>query len=766
MKDVWDPTIPVEKSHYYNEDDPIAYHPSIPLISNGEPTLIDLFSGCGGISCGFEMAGFKTLLGVDIHSPSIASFRKNHPEAAAVLGDIAKVTEANVHSLIGKNSVTAISAGVPCQGFSLSNRKRWQDDDRNFLFREFVRFVDMLNPEVIMLENVSGMRSVKGGQFVRDITQAMSEAGNGYIVESRLLNSADYGVPQTRKRLIFIGHKNDGGGTYKFKWPEPTHVPQILGQQRLFEDKPGYVTVGEAFCDLPRLERGGTARTYAIPVSKASSYARLMRGRKRTFENHEASQGTVGTSERVSRTKQGEPMYDKFRQRIRLHMQKPSPTVVSGGIRPQFQYGHPLDARGLTVRERARLMSFPDDFVFDGGVVMGRVQTGQAVPPLLAKAVAEQVLKIITPPPLRPTYTVVYWGDAIADRDWFRDDVDVPLLKDAEYLSVEGAEERWPDVTWRPWMDIANPDLVILRGDEQIAMLEVTTEINSGHNALQRFERIYRTAFLGMCAIYVQPLGGWSPRWSAPRGANLRLNDATQSLETLFPECSAMFVPNPMRRGLTPWLSSAHPEVERRANFEIDPNSNTHTLHVRSLLTTLLEGLENDLSLSEANGLVRASPTHATLLANVQTFIDHWEQTDYWQGRNITYRENNSLPPGQSVTILPLDETEQRIRTTLGELGINPDNVVRFRMGGRGRIRTEDRAGDPYAGAALCYRSIYLDDHHREGIFVMYLPDVSIDVYNSLLGSNSQNKAMRLYPIAADVIVFSDGHVDTRNTTM
>jgi hypothetical protein len=176
--------------------------------------------------------------------------------------------------------------------------------------------------------------------------------------------------------------------------------------------------------------------------------------------------------------------------------------------------------------------------------------------------------------------------------------------------------------------------------------------------------------------------------------------------------------------------------------------------------------LENDLSLSEANGLVRASPTHATLLANVQTFIDHWEQTDYWQGRNITYRENNSLPPGQSVTILPLDETEQRIRTTLGELGINPDNVVRFRMGGRGRIRTEDRAGDPYAGAALCYRSIYLDDHHREGIFVMYLPDVSIDVYNSLLGSNSQNKAMRLYPIAADVIVFSDGHVDTRNTTM
>ena len=174
-----------------------------------------------------------------------------------------------------------------------------------------------------------------------------------------------------------------------------------------------------------------------------------MRGKKRTFANHEAGMGTQETSDRVARTKQGEPMYEKFRQRIRLHMEKPSPTVVSGGIRPQFQYGHPLDARGLTVRERARLMSFPDDFVFEGGTVMGRVQTGQAVPPLLAKAVAEQVLAIPPPASPRPKYTVVFWNDAIADRDWFRDHVAVPLLEDAEYLSVGGAKERWPDISFR-----------------------------------------------------------------------------------------------------------------------------------------------------------------------------------------------------------------------------------------------------------------------------------------------------------------------------
>ncbi len=396
MKDVWDPETPVEKSHYYNEGDPIAYRPSAEPTVGGEPTLVDLFSGCGGISCGFEMAGFRTVLGVDIHSPSIASFRRNHPGAAAVLGDISKLTEADVRVLIGDARPTVVSAGVPCQGFSLSNRKRWQDDDRNFLFREFVRFVEMLDPEVILLENVSGMRSTKGGQFVRDITRAMEGAGSGYAVESRLLNSADFGVPQTRRRLIFVGHRAEGRGGFAFKWPVATHVPQDPGQQRLFSTKPGYVTVEEAIGDLPRLERGSSASKYSAPPSKASDFARLMRGSKRTFSNHEASMGTQETSDRVARTGQGEPMYERFRQRIRLHMKRPSPTIISGGIRPQFQLGHPLDARGLTVRERARLMSFPDDFVFEGGTVMGRVQTGQAVPPLLAKAVADQVITLLS----------------------------------------------------------------------------------------------------------------------------------------------------------------------------------------------------------------------------------------------------------------------------------------------------------------------------------------------------------------------------------
>ena len=766
LKEVWDPSVPVERSAYYNEGEPIAYRPiDEKQIDLDLPTIVDLFCGCGGISTGFEMAGFKAILGVDIHGPSLASFRVNHPQAAAVLGDVSKLSEDDVRSLIGDVEPTVISAGVPCQGFSMSNRKRWQDDKRNFLFKEFVRFVEMLNPDVILLENVSGMRSTKGGQFVRDITRAMSEAGEGYVVESKLLNAADYGVPQTRQRLIFIGHKASGSSDYRFKWPQPTHVKKQLGQQRLIDTKPAYVTVGEALSDLPRLERGTSSNKYAIPAAQASDFAKQMRGKKRTLANHEASKGTQETSDRVGRTKQGEPMYEKFKQRIRLHNEQPSPTLVSGGIRPQFQHGHPLDARGLTVRERARLMSFPDDFVFEGGTVMGRVQTGQAVPPLLAKVVAEQTLAI--PPPPRLTYTVVYWDDAIADRDWFIGDVAVPLLEDAEYLSVAEAEERWPDISWDPWMDVANPDLVIMRGDEQIAMLEVTQEVQSAHNALQRFERIYRAGSLGLCTLYLQTIASWiDGKNSRPAGLNLRMTDGIRALESLFPNCSALFIPNDIRGGLTPWLPSSHSEAERRANFELNPNTEIKSAHVRNILTTLLEGLEDDLSLSEANALVRASPTHTTLLANVQTFIDHWEHTARWQGGGRTYREHNSLPPGRSVTILPPDETDQHIQSALADLGLTPQNVVRYRMEGRGRWLPPGTPADPYAGAALCYRSLYLDNHQREGVFVMYFPDVSIDVYNTLLGASSQNKAMRLYPIAADIIVFSDGYVDTRQTTM
>lgn len=393
--DIWDPQIPVESSHLYNHGDLKFFGPeSQPEISS-KPYIIDLFSGAGGISVGFEMAGFNSLLGIDIHGPSIESFRRNHSHAGAILGDISKVKDSELFSLVDSKMVSVVSAGVPCQGFSLSNRKRWQDDKRNFLFKEFIRIVSLINPQVILLENVSGMVSTKGGKFVEDISLAMSQVGNGYVVQSRLLNAADYGTPQTRKRLIFIGHRASGRRKFRFSWPLESHILKKDEDLQLWDDKPSYVTVRQALCDLPRLDRGQSSHNYCLPLEQTNDFVRLMRRKDDLLTSHIASMGTASTSQRIANTPQGEPLYEKFRQRIRLHPDFPSPTIVSGGIRPQFQNGHPFDARGLTIRERARLMSFPDSFVFEGGTVMGRVQTGQAVPPLLAKAIAQEVFKIL-----------------------------------------------------------------------------------------------------------------------------------------------------------------------------------------------------------------------------------------------------------------------------------------------------------------------------------------------------------------------------------
>jgi DNA (cytosine-5)-methyltransferase 1 len=341
-----------------------------------------LFCGAGGITAGFEREGFHAVLGADIHRPSLSTYRRNHPHAATILGDIRKVDDAMLATAVGKRRVDVLAAGVPCQGFSLSNRKRWMHDERNFLFREFVRGIEVLKPQAILLENVSGMRSMANGAFVAAIEEAMTEAGSGYQVQHKLLNSADYGVPQLRKRLVFVGVRKGAD----FQWPAPTHGAPGL---------PGHVTVREALGDLPSLGADGSSTKYAHKPTGA--YQELMRSGQTRLTNHEAPHHPPATVNRIARTKPGNPMYASFRQRIRLHPDRPSPTLVSGGIRPQFAHGHPWDARGMTIRERARIMGFPDTFVFEGGIVMGRVQTGQAVPPPLAAAVARQLLKVLQP---------------------------------------------------------------------------------------------------------------------------------------------------------------------------------------------------------------------------------------------------------------------------------------------------------------------------------------------------------------------------------
>jgi DNA (cytosine-5)-methyltransferase 1 len=377
--DVWAKNVKVEENLYYWNGDPIVTPGK--LTASKKPLIVELFCGCGGTSLGFEMAGYEVAVGCDIHVPSIRTFKLNHPNVSTILGDIRKISPKAILELLQGREVDVLIGGVPCQGFSLNNRKRHENDERNLLYKEFIRFVKALKPKAVCLENVSGMKST--GNFVETIEQDLSKAA-GMNVKSKLLFAPDYGVPQSRTRLVFLGVR--GISKFDFDDIKKTHGPTT--------SKP-YVTIKDAIGELPLLNANESADSYVS--EPLSDYQRFMRkGVKfNALTNHKAPNHPQEVIEKIKNTKPGLPMYPKFKQRIRLAWDIQSPTQVSGGIRPQFQFGHPSENRGLTIRERCRLQSFPDTFVVDGGIVQGRVQTGNAVPPLLAKAVALALKKYL-----------------------------------------------------------------------------------------------------------------------------------------------------------------------------------------------------------------------------------------------------------------------------------------------------------------------------------------------------------------------------------
>lgn len=387
-KVVWNNTVPVEKSAYLHDGtvkyiniDSFSYNPE-------KLTMLDLFCGAGGFAVGASWAGFQSVLGIDHLEPAMDTWTYNHPNAIGCLGDIKQIDPEHIKSLLESKGVTTIdliTGGVPCQGFSRANRKHNDNDERNFLFLEYMRFVKVFMPDYIILENVSGMRSTAGGHFEGQIKETMEEMG--YTVTVRLVNAADYGVPQIRQRLLFVGVKNNSGLTIPYCF--------IDG-----DFKGNYRTVSDAISDLPVLENNQTKSDYEMPPQ--TEYQRLMRGNGNLpiiptngLFNHSSPNHLPDVLKKIEKTKPGEPMYPKFKQRIRLKNDAPSPTQLAGGIRPQFQFGHPSQVRGLSIRERARIQSFPDSYIFRGGMVQERVQTGNAVPPLMiyniTKPIAEDI---------------------------------------------------------------------------------------------------------------------------------------------------------------------------------------------------------------------------------------------------------------------------------------------------------------------------------------------------------------------------------------
>lgn len=383
-KNIWDNSIPVEKSAYL-KDDRVQFFNIENFKTNSEKLkMLDLFCGAGGFAVGCSWAGFESVFGVDHLEPAMKTWSYNHPHAIGCLGDIKQVAPKEIKELLrtkGVEKIHLITGGVPCQGFSRANRKHNDFDERNFLFLEYMKFVKVFEPDYLILENVSGMRSTAGGQFEQDIKEYMETLG--YETSVEILNAADFGVPQIRQRLLFVGVKRNRGLTTPFVFPNGLYV----GNHR---------TVNDAISDLPKLGNNESATRYSKePQCEYQVFMR--RGAGKRLYNHSSPKHPQETIEKIKNTKQGEPMYPKFKQRIRLREDKPSPTQLAGGIRPQFQFGHPTQPRGLSIRERARIQSFPDSYIFFGGTVQERVQTGNAVPPLLvyniAKLIAEDIKK-------------------------------------------------------------------------------------------------------------------------------------------------------------------------------------------------------------------------------------------------------------------------------------------------------------------------------------------------------------------------------------
>lgn len=351
-----------------------------------KPTVIDLFSGCGGLSLGFEMAGFKTVLACDFWPPACLTFKKNFPDCYLLEKDIRRLTKSFLEEKIKKADL--VIGGPPCQGFSIAG-KQWLGDPRNMLFMHFLRVVYTIKPKFLVLENVPPILTLANGRFFKEIVTAFKCLD--YQMKANILNSRFYGVPQERKRAIFLGWQK---GLKEPKFPEPKALP--------------YVTCKEAISDLENEEFSNRQKYHA---QAQSEYQIWSRGDSRKLFNHLGSTISLLNQRRAAEVKQGQneaklPGWLKLKSRRinpklknistgfrRLEVNKASPTIIrASGL--QSQPLHYRFNRQLTVRELARLCSFPDSFIFYGNIRNQKGQIGNAVPPLLALAIAKEIKKV------------------------------------------------------------------------------------------------------------------------------------------------------------------------------------------------------------------------------------------------------------------------------------------------------------------------------------------------------------------------------------
>ncbi|MEN6520071.1 MAG: DNA cytosine methyltransferase [Armatimonadota bacterium] len=354
---------------------------------------IDLFAGAGGLSLGFKKAGFTIIQAVEIDAHAANTYRHNHPQTNVIEKDIQNVDPIDClkQSNLRPGDVGVLIGGPPCQGFSESNRRtRTLSNPKNLLYQEFLRFLKVIQPRWFVIENVAGLRTLAKGTILQCIIKECSN--EGYLVDWKELNAADHGVPQFRRRLFIVGNRLG----LPISFPSPTHGPNM---------KP-YVTVREAISDLPSLANGATVDRlpYGGDNCSESDYKRTMRSANSNMQGNLVTNNSNKIIERYKYIKQGQnwtviphSLMADYSDFTRCHtgiyhrLEWEKPAKVIGNFRKNMLI-HPEQHRGLSVREAARLQSFPDNYEFIGSIGFQQQQVADSVPPLLAESIARCIL--------------------------------------------------------------------------------------------------------------------------------------------------------------------------------------------------------------------------------------------------------------------------------------------------------------------------------------------------------------------------------------
>lgn len=425
----------------------------------GTPTVLDLFCGAGGLAEGFRQAGYRILGGVDYFSAAIETFEANIPGSVGVLADLRKPDLDDLEKRFA--GVDAIVGGPSCQGFSTSgglskSSGRDQSDPRNHLFTNYIDIVERLKPSWIVFENVPGLLLYENGKVALEIVRAFREIG--YELVPMILLAADYGVPQLRRRLVFVGNRTGSD----ISLPAPTHGDVNLwkGFSLPFahlsrighgseEGLLSHVTFDEACSDLPDVAEGKEVDDKPYGSEPKTSYQVEMRIGSKSVRQHAAAE--LATLDRVAaqtlkpgqnwRDMSEDVLPDRFKKirrydattlLKRLRHDLPAYTITTKfNEATTGAFIHPTQARTITLREAARLQSFPDTFVFSGSAAQIRQQIGNAVPPVLAKAIAEAILPAV----MKDVFGV--------DIEAVRDSVVVDHgVSETEILKLHGARKK------------------------------------------------------------------------------------------------------------------------------------------------------------------------------------------------------------------------------------------------------------------------------------------------------------------------------------